>query len=85
MYGRPAPVDAIVVSMCSARDLRAAVKLLLKRTYPQLLRARHLMEDAGISAPVSPAPPRPAGLKLRCSCMPVDCTCTLMHVRVRTW
>ena len=54
VYSHPAPVDAIVVSMCSARDLRAAVKLLLKRTYPQLLRARHLMEDTGISAAVSP-------------------------------
>ena len=42
-----------MVTMCSAKDLRAAVKQLLKRTYPQILRARRLMEDAGFRGQVS--------------------------------
>lgn len=52
MYSHPAPVDAIVITMCSAKDLRGAVKQLLKRTYPQILRARRLMEDAGFHGQV---------------------------------
>ena len=50
--------------MCSAKDLRAAVKQLLKRTYPQILRARRLMEDAGFRGQVSLLALAPAALQV---------------------